>query len=163
MKAITDLKDKDDLPEILTKKVFVLTMKWKKEIDEWLKNPITPILSEQDLSKKELLSPLESSLNKKWLNPKYLEKDKEEKNEKFLEKRAELKPKIFEKDNKNKKRMKYERKKETHHNKLRENKEAFKGKIDSKYLQKQKKEYNLKRTKSVRFFLCENRKFITKF
>ena len=156
MKAIIELKDKDDLPDIINKKVFVLTMKWKKEIDDWLKNPI-PTQFEQEIAKKESNSPLlEDSLNKKRVNPKYLEKEKDPLNEKTLDKRPDKKLKNLDRD-KNKKKAKYERKKDNnHHHKMRETKEIsknIKGKLENnnKYISNKKKEHE-KKTKIVRFF-----------
>ena len=144
MKAIIDLKDKDDLPEILSKKVFVLTMKWKKEIEDWIKNPRPPlpIHPNQETPNKDPNLVYDESLNRKRNNPKYLENESDDRKEKFFDKN-----KIDKKD-KNKKKVKYERKKESHHHsKPREKDSDQKNSSNGKY--QRKKDY-FKRTKNVK-------------
>lgn len=141
MKTIIDLKDKDDLPEILNKKVFFLTMKWKKEIEEFTKNPRLTTHSDQETPNKDQNPGFDDSINRKRTNPKYLENEVEERKEKLFDKNLEKK-------DKNKKKVKYDRKKESHHHrKPREKEIEQKNSSNGKF---QKKKDYFKRAKSVK-------------
>lgn len=126
MVALTELKDKEDLPENVNKKVYVLTMKWKKEMDEWQKNP--SFSSSKGKSQPAKESPFlkdanfhnnnEDPLKNKRPNPKYLEKEsrmssKDTRLAKETSRISRDKKRNSEREKNNKKKGKYERKKES--------------------------------------------------
>jgi len=138
MKTFIELKDREDLPESINKKVYVLTMKWKKEIDDFLKNPK---VYEPEINKNE--DKLEENNEPGIKKRKYAEiEEKEIKGMRFLEKRGEKK-KIMERE-RNKKKAKYERKKDPHHHggKIREK--------DGSMSRSVKKKEGFRRNKSVK-------------
>lgn len=140
MKTFIELKDREDLPESINKKVYVLTMKWKKELDDFQRNPKT--FESEEPKKREEKTEESGDMGLKKRKHEEIEEKDLSKLPKFTEKRGEKK-KMLDRD-RNKKKTKYERKKDPHYNvgKIREK--------DGSVSRSGKKKDTSKKTKNVK-------------